>query len=218
MYHFKGLRVFVLLLCISLTVFILLTGSCATSKHVSARKQVDHADFELSAEAVPEGILLSFDNIPSDASYLWIHVYDWFNIDEPMYRHDLISSYAGITDSSVQGWVHSAQQLAKVKQTGKVIFPFAEAGKKYRITAMLYSQRDYESFRNGEDFLPCMAETECIARNGIYFDRDMVRLELDKTNSSVTLSSEPVFSSGVNFDTQKYSYGVTILVSETGSI
>ena len=218
MYHFKGLKSFILILSFILVTFSLLVSSCATSKPVSGRNQIVDTDFELTALAVPEGILLTFDNIPSDASYLWIHVYDWFNMEEPINSHELVSSFAGITDSSVQGWIHATGQLEKVKQTGKVIFPFAEAGKKYRISAMVYNQQEYELLGNGDNFLPCIAETECIAGSGIYFDRNIVKLELDKNNSSVTLSSEPVFSSGVTFDNQKYSYGVTILVSETGSI
>ena len=218
MRHIKDLGTFTIIFWFILATFSLLTGSCTTSNHVSGGNQIADADFEIAAQAVPEGILLTFSNVPSDASYLWIHVYDWFNMEEPINAHGLISSYAGITDTSAEGWVYATRQLEKIKQAGKVIFPFVEAGKKYRISAMVYNQQDYESFRNDENFLPCMAETECVAENGVYFDRNMVRLELDKTNSAVSLLSEPLFSTGVAFDAQKYSYGITILVSETASI
>ena len=220
MHHFRVLRAIsqVLGLVFVLVALSLPASSCATGKFVSDKNQAPDADFELTAESVPEGLLLTFSNIPSDASYLWIHVYDWFNTEEPVISRNLVSSYAGITDTSVQGWVHATQQLEKVKQTGNVIFPFVQAGQKYRISVMVYNQQDYELLSGGENFRPCMAETECIAENGIYFDRDFVKIELGNDNSSITLTSEPVFSSEVTFAAQKYTYGVTIPVSETGSV
>ena len=212
MFQFRSIGTISLIICL---VFAAL-GSCATSKPGSGENRITGADFDVIAESVPQGILLTFSNIPPDASYLWIHANTWDETEEPISPHDIISSYAGITDTSVQGWVHSVRQLEKVKQTGKVIFPFVQAGQKYRISAMVYNQQEFRQMR--DNFMPRTAETECIAENGIYFNSDFIKLELNKDNSAVTLSSEPVFSSALMFDNQKYTYSVTILVSENESV
>lgn len=56
---------------------------------------------------------------------------------------------------------------------------------------------------------------DCTAGNGIYFDRN-IELKLDDAHTTVTLSSEPVFSSEVVFDTyKKYSYKITVIQKYT---
>ena len=206
--HFRAFRTIFLIVGLSVVIF-----GCATRKN-----QGIDTDFGLAAKAAPEGILLTFSNLPSDISHLWIHVTSQGGNEEPESRHATISSFAGITDTSAMGWVNGTQQLEKVKQTGKVIFPIVQAGQKYRISAFIYNQQERHQGLDDIYFQPRRAETECVAEKGIYFNSDSVKLELDKANSVVTLSREPIFSSDVTFDTQKYSYGVTILVSETRSI
>ena len=63
MHHFKVLSKIFLI-----PVFILITFGC-TSKN-----QVIDTDFGFTAESVPEGILLTFRNIPSNAIRMMIHV------------------------------------------------------------------------------------------------------------------------------------------------
>ena len=205
MQYFKALRTISLILC-----FVLVTFGCATGKN-----QISDTDFGLTAETVPEGILLTFSNIPSDATHLWVFVNSWNGTD------DSISSYAAITNTSVKELARSAQQLEKVKQTGQIIFPIVQEGLKYSISANVYNQQEWELFLNErtvENFRFRSAETECIGKNGIYFDRDLINLALNDTNSAVTISSEPVFSSAITFDTQKYSFNVNIMIPEIGSI
>jgi hypothetical protein len=215
MQHFKALRTrtrFAISSILGLG-FVLVAFGCATSKLVSDKNQVANADFGLTAEAVSEGILLTFNNIPSDATHMWIHATSWDGTSEKRYNEHI--SYAGITSPSVQGWVNSSQQLEKVKQTRKVIFPIVQAGQNYHILVHVYNQREMELYReNNGNIRLRTAETECIAENGIYFDRDLIKLALNDTNSVVTLSSEPEFSSEVTFDTQKYSFRVTVFVPE----
>jgi hypothetical protein len=207
MQQFKALRIISLILG-----FALVACGCATSKN-----QVADTDFGLTAEAVPEGVLLTFSNIPSDATHLWISLHSWSGTEEPESPYSIIQSFAGITDASVRGWVNSSRQLEKVKQTGKVIFPIVQAGQKYLISATVHNEREFRQMRDA-NFQPRRAETECVAKNGINFNRDLVNLALNDTNSVVTLSSEPVFSSEITFNAQKYSFGVTIHVPGTGSI
>jgi hypothetical protein len=215
MHHSKALRTISLIFA-----FTLVTFSCATSKN-----QIAIDDFGLTAEAVPEGILLTFSNIPSDATQLWIHVISWGDTDEPEQNkiltghHSVISSYAAIEDSSFNTWVNSTHQLEKIKQNSQIIFPIVQAGAKYRISATVYNARERSLFvERTENIQPRSASAEITANNGIHFNRDNVRLELNDTNSIVTLSSEPIFSSAIIFDEQKYSFGVTVLVDENSSV
>jgi hypothetical protein len=209
MQHFKASRTISLLF-----VFALITFGCATSKNHAAT-----AAFGLTAEAVPEGILLTFSNIPSDATHLWIGVSSLGDTEKPESPHSFIYSFAGITDTSVRGWVHSSRQLDKIKQTGKVIFPIVQTGIKYSISAIVYNELEFYLIRETDrNIHPRTAETELIADNGIYFNRDDVRLEINDAHSVVTISCEPVFSSEVIFDDQKYSFGVHIRVDNNRSI
>ncbi|WP_461248695.1 hypothetical protein, partial [Treponema sp. R6D11] len=53
--------------------------------------------------------------------------------------------------------------------------------------------------------------------NGIHTLNE-ISLDLNKTQTGVTLSAEPVFSNNVQYDSQKYRYAVTIKVDNFGSI
>jgi len=190
--------------------FALVTFGCATGELVSGKNQATDADFGLTAEAVPEGILITFSNIPSDTAYLWISV---FSTEEPENTRSSASIYDASSLSRInpyyRGWVNSTEQLEKVKQTGKVVFPFVQTGKKYYVSAAVNHGNDID-----DNYQFIAAETECLAQNGIYFDRNSVKFDLNDTNSVVTLSSEPVFSSEVTFTSQKYSFDVVIHIDE----
>jgi len=211
MQHFKALRMRTWFASTLILGFALITFGCATNEN-----HVSNVDFELTAEAVTEGILLTFSNIPSNTTHMWISVFSLGDTEKAEYTH----SYADITNASIRGWVNSTQQLEKVKQTGNVIFPIVQAGQKYSISATVYNELDFEAMRNRDDVNshPLSAYTECIAEDGVYFDRNLVKLVLNDTNSTVTLTSEPVFSSGVTFDSQKYTFDVVILVDEHRSV
>jgi hypothetical protein len=208
MHHFKALR------AISLTlVFISLTFGCATSK-----KQLSIESFGIEAEAVSEGILLTFNNIPSDAVRMTIFV-SYFSDEETPNPYNHVSSMADLRDASFLSDRVKVAQLDKVKQTGKVIFPITQSGQKYHISATVWNEQEHTLFKNNdENYHDISAATDCIAKNGIHFNSEALKLILNDSNSVVTLSSEPVFSSEVIFDTQKYSYWVSIDVPEKGSI
>ena len=205
---FKACRAILIIFCVSLAIF-----GCATTKNHES-----NAGFGITAEAVPEGICISFSNIPPDASHLWVSVQSWGDAEYPQNTHSVVASYAAITNTPALDWVRSSRQLEEVKKTGKIFFPFVEAGQKYRISAIVYNIEDRALSIGDENYIPVMAETECVAKNGIYFDRNSVTLNLENSNSTVTLSSEPVFSSEIIYAPQKYSFGVTIIVAENSSV
>ncbi|MCL2412150.1 MAG: hypothetical protein FWC97_10970 [Treponema sp.] len=197
----KYLRVIPLIYCL---LFLL---GCATNKN-----QADNAAFGLKAEAAQEGIIITLDNIPSNTIRLWISV-SYIDNGTPNNFGNVVSSFADIRDISFPSRATYSSELERIKQNGTIIFPFVRPGQNYIISAMVENKTDIEN--NNE---PLFVTTEVVAKNGIYFDRDNIRLNLNNTNSAVTLFSEPLFPSEINFDIPKYSFSVSIFVSETGSI
>lgn len=210
MHHFKTLRTRRFSCAVpTILFFALVTFGCPTSKN-----QVTGSDFGFSAESVPEGILLNFRNIPSDAVRMTIHV---TIPDETAYG--VSSSFADLRDASFTVGDNPSIQLERVKETGKVIFPIVQAGQEYYVSAYVYNQREHDlMLNNDESHQPTFAETTVIAKSGTVYNRSDVRLELNDSASVATLTSEPVFSSDVDFADRKYSFGVTIIVPEKGSI
>ena len=208
MHHGKALRVISLFF-----VFALVSFSCVTGKNL-----VKNAEFAIHAEAVQEGILISFKNIPADASHMWIGINTVDENVDPESPHSIISSYAAITNTSEMDWVNSSLQLEKIKQTGNIIFPYVNPGKNYHISAYIYTLQEREQdIRADESLQRQWANTEVTVKNGIYFNRDDVRLEMNNDNSAVTLSSQPVFPSDVTFADQMYRFSFIIQV-EGGAI
>jgi len=181
MKHFKTLKTtFLILFCFNY---------CITTK-----TQISNtAGIKLSAKPVPEGILITFSHIPAETSRLFINIQYPNNPDSV---HDIISSHSDLRGNS----------LEQVKQTKKVIFPFVQAGRKYKISAIFQN----EKFEDISDWI----HADRIADKGIYFDNN-ISLNLNDTNTGVTLSSEPIFSSDVTFAETKYNFAVTIIVSQT---
>jgi hypothetical protein len=208
MQHFKVLRTISLSLVFALVAFSLLVSSCTKS-----RNNIVSTDFGITAEAITEGLLISFSNIPSDTIRLFISVNSWDDSEETENSYNIFSSFADIRDASfTSGGIYSLQ-LEKIKETGKTIFPMVQAGQKYIVSAMLQTKSDIDN-----EVIPIFIEVETIAENGIYFNRNDIELGLNINNSAVTLHTEPLFSSDVIFYTQKYDFGVSIMVKENGSI
>jgi len=197
---------------IMISVFILAAFGC------SSKNQVIDTDFGFTAESVPEGILLTFRNIPSDAIRMMIHV-NYFEENEITGIYNVYSSFTDIRDSSFTKGANPSIQLERVKQSGKVIFPFVKAGEEYSVMAYVFNQQDHDlMLNNDESYVPIWAETTIIPESGTFFRKEDVKLSLNNDNSYVTLLSEPIFSSEIAFDKQKYSFSVTIIVPKTGSI
>jgi hypothetical protein len=166
--------------------FALAIFGCASNK-----AQQSNANIGLKAEAVTEGIRLTFDNIPAETARIFLSVSESGEIKNVTSPHELISKYSDIRDDS----------LGQVKQTGIVIFPFVKAGQKYTIHA---------AFQNGDfEDIASVYVQECIPYSGIYFGR-AIELGLNEAYSSVTLSSGPVCSAEVEYAPLKYSYRASI--------
>jgi hypothetical protein len=162
-------------------------------------KQFSDVNIGLKAEAVQEGICVTFENIPLETTRLFISFSKGLIHAPPDNPHDEIISFAGITDDS----------LEQVKKTRRIVFPIVQSDEIYRIFVSLTK----EGFQPIEG-IPRYTTTECIAKNGIYFDSN-IELKLDDTHTSVTLSSEPIFSSEVIFDTHKYDFRAHIILKQT---
>jgi len=74
MHHFRALRTRTWFAISLILGFALVTFGCATDELVSGKNRAADADFGLTAQAVPEGILLTLSNIPPDTNHLWITV------------------------------------------------------------------------------------------------------------------------------------------------
>ena len=172
---------------------VLAVSGCTTNKN-----NVTGMGISLAAEAVPEGIQLTFSHIPVETTRLFINIQYYNNTGELASVYDIISSYADLRDGS----------LEQVKLTRKVIFPIVQAGQKYSIAVIFQN----ENFEDISDWI----YADCIAGGGIYLNGDLT-LVLNENNSGVSLSSEPVFSSNVIFDETKYNFSVTIMVYQTES-
>ena len=166
--------------------FALAIFGCASNK-----AQQSNANIGLKAEAVTEGIRLTFDNIPAETARIFLSVSESGEMENVTSPHELISKYSDIKDDS----------LEQVKRTGIVIFPFVKTGQKYTIHA---------AFQNGDfEDIASVYVQECIPYSGIYFGNG-IELSLNETYSNVTLSSEPVFSAEVEYAPLKYNFRASI--------
>ena len=202
MRHFKAMKPIFLISGFALVILSLLTVSCATSKPVSDKNQETIMETGLKAEAIPEGLCITFDNIPAETSRLFIMIQNWGGNDHLEGTHEIIGSYSGIMGNA----------LEQVKQTGKIIFPFVKAGQSYYISAGFENEK--EKTIAG---IPDWINAECMANAGVYFN-DGLKLELKNNNTSVTLSSEPEFSTDVQYAPDKYLYTVNLDLSDHESL
>jgi hypothetical protein len=136
----------------------------------------------LKAENTPEGIALAFDHIPSETTRMFIH------LTEVVEDANVIPVFTDIRGTL----------LDQVKEKGKVVCPFVKNGHHYFIAV---------SFETGKN--EKWVDAEITADNGIYTLNE-IDLELNNAQTGVTLSAEPVFSTGVQFDSPKFNYAVTI--------
>jgi hypothetical protein len=175
MQHIKALRTISLILG-----FALVTFGCATGKN-----QVANADFGLTAEAVPEGILVKFSNVPLKIKDIGVCFRDWGSNEEPDWESiDELATFNYVYDLR-ESTCHSA--IEQVRQTGTVIFPFAQSGHKYFITAFLIGE---------DNNIGSIIRTECVADGGIYLNTS-IDLNLNNAHTGVALSNAPVFPSDV---------------------
>jgi hypothetical protein len=145
----------------------------------------------MKAENVPEGVRLTFSQIPPDTSRLFIHFMELTEGGNAVHGR-AVSVFTDIRGPS----------LERVKATGLVTCPFVKKGVNYYISSVMYSDASGQDPAN-------RIRNEIKADSGIYSLNDII-LILNETQTAVTLSQEPVFSSDVQFAPEKYTYNVTV--------
>ena len=201
MQHFKALRTRTGLAISIILGFALVNFGCATNKnHVTSM-----ADVKISAETVPEGILVTFSNYSSispEITDVLVVFRDWGGSEEPNWENYDSFAIMNLLSNLREYWCESA--IEQVRQTGKVIFPFAQPGHRYIITAY---------FINGDNLAETTVNAECIADGGIYPNKN-ITLGVNNTRTGVRLSSIPVFTSNVQFEHPKMVYSILIQTND----
>jgi hypothetical protein len=185
MQHIKTSKIIALIVSFAFSIL-----GCTTDKSHSNIKNI-----VLKAEAVSEGISLSFNYIPSDATRLFIYISEYDeNINS---SYDIVSTYADIRGSV----------LEDVRNSCRINLPFVKAGQKYSVSASFHKDDDFKEIDCG------YLLTECTPYSGIFFDNS-INLSLDEARTNVTLSSEPIFYTEINYSSPKYEINVKILPGE----
>jgi hypothetical protein len=211
MQHFKTLRTrtsFAISSILGLGLcFALVTFGCDASKN-----QVSDfpSDIEISAETVPEGIRLTFSNysnIPSEIDYLTVVFTSWYGSEEPDWEASDSFAIMNLLSNRLesQTWENA---IERVRQTGTVTFPFVQLGQRYIIRAVFV---DHEL--TNEDMFDSKGVTtlytECVADEGIYLNKN-ISLNMNNDHTSIALSSEPAFTTDVQFGELKVLYNIII--------
>jgi len=199
MYHFKVLKTRTWFAIYLILGFALVAFGC-TKKNQSA----DFADIKISAKPVSKGILVSFSNysnIPPEIDNLKIVFHDWGKDGEPKwYLMDTLDTFEYFHDNFRESFCENA--IEQVKKTGKVTFPFVKEGHKYTVRAL---------FIEGKDIIKRI-NAECVAKNGVNLNE--ITLDLNSSNTGVTLSGKPAFTSNIKYEIQNMSYNIVICTED----
>jgi len=186
-------------ICLNMAFFLVLFG-CTIGETQSIREVI-----KLKAISMPEGISLHFDNIPTNTNWAYVQYNDWRGKNTPENYYDGTSNYAFIKETSV---------IERIKETNTLILPFVQAGHKYKICVVFFLTKEGEI--QTENNMPILLETDCIADNGIFFYGNN-KLNINDTQTSVSLSSKPQFMSEVQYAPSEISYKMTLLFNGTGA-
>ena len=160
MQHFKALRIFPLILG-----FILFIFGCEADKN-----QVSDLNFGIKAESVSEGIYLYFDNIPENAEYLCVSLYD-----------------ITTNDNLYTGTSFQSSELEQIKKTNTLICPFVRSGHKYKIEISVCIRTEENIKTINSDI------TTAVANGGIHIINNPI-LNWNNSDNITALSERPVFS------------------------
>jgi hypothetical protein len=133
-------------------------------------------------EPAPEGMLLTFTDIPADATTMFINVYE--------------DTHDGRQWSDVFGIV-LGPKLEEIKKTKKLICPFIKKDQSYAVSVQLMINDVIQSTGDAIEIIP--------TQDGIYLANE-IELQLNDAQTGVTLSAEPEFSAPVEFNINKYDY------------
>jgi hypothetical protein len=172
-----------------LLLFGVLFDSCITNK-----TEADFvSDLTVIAKGVSEGINLYIDNIPKEALFLSVSLYD-ITTDDQLYT----------------GTHFSGDELEQLKKAGFLVCPFVKNGHEYEITvASLKTEEKYMQIINS-------CTITAVAGGGVHMINNPI-LVWDKNNNIATLSVKPIFSDEkINFQNTGFIYGLTFRNEETG--
>ena len=168
------------------SVFALVIGFMAI--RLISRSLQTNTEFGVTAITVPDGILLTFSNIPDDTTDLSITFVD-----------------INAKDKSETSVVLNYEAFDEVKKTRNLLCPFAANGREYLIR--VYRLTGFE-----------MAEkivTGAIAGGGIYLTNTPL-LHFENENNTFLLSEMPIFSEKVVFSQNGFLNYYTYVISDIG--
>jgi hypothetical protein len=193
MRHFKALRIrtkfarteFAISIILG---FALVTFGCATggsSNGFTKDKSDAISDLTVIAKGSSEGIYLYLGNIPQNAQYLSVSLYD-----------------ITANDNLYTGTNFHGNDLEQIRNTNILLCPFVKSGHEYEITVIAYIQTK-------ENLRPINNGTiTAIANGGIHIINNPI-LNWNNSDNIATLSVRPVFSDvTINSQNTELIYGL----------
>jgi len=148
-------------------------------------------NFWVNAETVPDGILLTFSNIPEDTVHINVSLRD-------VTRNDYRKAYF---DSAID---LEGNDLVKLKEIKTLLCPFVKNGHEYTIVINYWHDGwDTEEYKGDTQFI-----INSFAGGGISPMNNPL-LCFNEENKILVLSEKPIFSEGVTY-TQEYSKNTSL--------
>ena len=189
MQKLKDLRIRTLAGISSVLVIALVIGFMAV-RLVSGNWQTN-MDFWVNAETVPDGILLTFSNIPEDTVHINVSLRD-------VTRNDYRKAYF---DSAIE---LEENDLVKLREIKTLLCPFVKNGHEYTIVINYWHDGwDSEEYKGDTQLI-----INSFAGGGISPMNDPL-LYFNEENKVLVLSEKPIFSEGVTY-TQEYSKNTSL--------
>jgi len=176
--------------------FALVTFGCTTvggSNGFTKDKSEVISDLTVIPKGSSEGIYLYLGNIPQNAQYLSVSLYD-------ITANDNLYTGTGFQDND----------LEQIRNTNILLCPFVKSGHEYEITVIAYIETK-------ENLRPINSGAiTAIANGGIHIINNPI-LNWNNGDNIATLSARPVFSDDtINYYNTELNYGLVFNNKETG--
>ena len=183
---------------IMILIFVLATYACSMDE-----AQSSNGGIGMKAEAVPEGIQLSFDKLSNDINRMFVLFSHNGEMEIVTGTHDIVTTYADLKGSA----------LEDLKAKGSITCPFVRPGKNYYI----YVSYEKEGAAYALGLNSNNLTARVVADNGTYFENE-VELSLNESLTGITLSAEPEYPAEVKYAPEKYWYSVNVDLGAMGSL